>query len=95
MLSFSDAMKNEKEINEELVARIRSIMGPIASFRAAAAVTALPKTRSGKIIRKSIALLARSKHVKVTTNKNILRFFICFRYSQCCTGKMLNANAAK
>lgn len=40
-------------------------MGPIASFRVAAAITALPRTRSGKIIRKSIALLARSKQVKV------------------------------
>jgi len=58
-------MKNEEEINHELVTRVRSMIGPIASFRIAAAITALPKTRSGKIIRKSIAMLARSKQIKV------------------------------
>lgn len=62
---IADAINNEEEINQELVARVRHMMGPIASFRAAAAITALPKTRSGKIIRKSIATLARSKQVKV------------------------------
>ncbi|EFN78203.1 Acyl-CoA synthetase short-chain family member 3, mitochondrial [Harpegnathos saltator] len=43
------------------------MMGPIASFRVAAAITALPRTRSGKIIRKSIASLARSKQVKISS----------------------------
>lgn len=62
-----DATKNEKEINEELVARVRSMMGPIAALRMAAAVKALPRTRSGKIIRKSIAELARSKLVKISS----------------------------
>ncbi|XP_050454414.1 acyl-CoA synthetase short-chain family member 3, mitochondrial isoform X1 [Cataglyphis hispanica] len=60
-----DAISNEEEINQELVARVRSMIGPIASFRVAAAVTALPKTRSGKLIRKSIATLARSKPFKI------------------------------
>lgn len=67
-LSFADTTKNEQEINKELVERVRSMMGPITSFRAAAAITALPKTRSGKIIRKSITMLARSKQVKVRTS---------------------------
>lgn len=60
-----DAISNEEEINQELVARVRSMIGPIASFRVAAAVTALPKTRSGKLIRKSVATLARSKPFKI------------------------------
>ncbi|XP_020286313.1 acyl-CoA synthetase short-chain family member 3, mitochondrial isoform X2 [Pseudomyrmex gracilis] len=60
-----DAINNEEEINQELVSRVRNLIGPIASFRCAAATTALPKTRSGKIIRKSIATLARSKQVKI------------------------------
>ena len=64
-LVFVEAEKNEKQINEELVARVRTLIGPIASFRTAAAVKALPRTRSGKIIRKSIANLARSMLVKV------------------------------
>ncbi|XP_076669967.1 acyl-CoA synthetase short-chain family member 3, mitochondrial [Andrena cerasifolii] len=62
-----EATKNEEEINEELVQRVRSLIGPIASFKTAAAVTALPRTRSGKIIRKSIATLARSKLVKISS----------------------------
>ncbi|XP_011149016.1 acyl-CoA synthetase short-chain family member 3, mitochondrial isoform X2 [Harpegnathos saltator] len=62
-----DATSNEEEINQELVARVRHMMGPIASFRVAAAITALPRTRSGKIIRKSIASLARSKQVKISS----------------------------
>jgi acyl-coenzyme A synthetase/AMP-(fatty) acid ligase len=81
MFSFSDPMKDEKKINEELVMRVRSMMGPITSFRAAAAITALPKTRSGKIIRKSITTLAQSKQIKVKTNKNIFRFFIFLIFS--------------
>lgn len=62
---FIEATKNEKQINDELIARVRSLIGPIASFRIAAAVSALPRTRSGKIIRKSIANLARSRLFKV------------------------------
>lgn len=62
-----DATKNEKQINEELVARVRNLIGPIASFRIAAAVRALPRTRSGKIIRKSISDLAHSKLVKISS----------------------------
>lgn len=67
----TEATKNEEEINEELVQRVRSLIGPIASFKTAAAVTALPRTRSGKIIRKSIATLARSKLVKVDPNDTV------------------------
>lgn len=43
------------------------IEGPIAAFRLAAAVSGLPRTRSGKIARKSISDLARNKLVKVTS----------------------------
>ncbi|XP_011068419.1 PREDICTED: acyl-CoA synthetase short-chain family member 3, mitochondrial [Acromyrmex echinatior] len=60
-----DAISNEEEINQELVTRVRKMLGPIASFRTAAAITALPRTRSGKTIRKAIATLARSKQVKL------------------------------
>ncbi|KYM77791.1 Acyl-CoA synthetase short-chain family member 3, mitochondrial [Atta colombica] len=62
-----DATSNEEEINQELIARVRKMLGPIASFRTVAAITALPRTRSGKIIRKAIATLARSKQVKISS----------------------------
>lgn len=79
MKYFTDTTSSEEEIQLELVARVRHMMGPIASFRVAAAVTALPRTRSGKIIRKSIALLARSKQVKVSDkyNKNNTTLLNC------------------
>ena len=49
---------------------VRELIGPIAAFRVAAAVTGLPHTRSGKTAWKSIADLARNRFVKVT-----IRFF--------------------
>lgn len=58
-----DGAKNEEEINSDLVTSVRTLIGPIASFRLAAAVPALPRTRSGKITRKLIADLARSKQI--------------------------------
>ncbi|XP_001601268.1 acyl-CoA synthetase short-chain family member 3, mitochondrial [Nasonia vitripennis] len=57
--------KSEQEINTELIARVRELIGPIAAFKVAASVKALPRTRSGKTCRKSIADLARSKHVQI------------------------------
>lgn len=71
-LLFADSQKNEEEINQELVASVRRLIGPIAAFKVAAAVKALPSTRSGKICRKSIANLARSKIVKVNFTFTIL-----------------------
>ena len=51
---------------------IREAIGPIAAFRLAVAVKALPRTRSGKTCRKSIADLARNKAIKV-----ILGHYFC------------------
>lgn len=56
--------KNE-DINQELIANVRQLIGPIASFRIVGSVNALPKTRSGKIMRKAIAKLANSEQVKI------------------------------
>lgn len=67
----SGTMKTESSIVKELVRMVRELIGPIAAFRVAAAVTGLPRTRSGKTARKSIADLARNRFVKVT-----IRFFL-------------------
>ncbi|XP_033213389.1 acyl-CoA synthetase short-chain family member 3, mitochondrial [Belonocnema kinseyi] len=61
----NDSNKNEEEINQDLIANVRQLIGPIAAFKIAAAVKALPRTRSGKTCRKSISNLARSKVVKI------------------------------
>lgn len=51
-------------------------MGPVAAFKLVGMVPALPKTRSGKTARKSIADLARAKKVMVSYN---IDNFICFK----------------
>ena len=50
--------RDPAEISEELVARVRDRIGPVASFKNAWIVPALPKTRSGKILRSTIRKMA-------------------------------------
>ncbi|HJL84830.1 MAG TPA: propionyl-CoA synthetase, partial [Candidatus Marinimicrobia bacterium] len=47
-----------EKLEPELIQSIRSNIGAIANFRQAAIVQRLPKTRSGKILRKTIRTLA-------------------------------------
>jgi propionyl-CoA synthetase len=46
------------ELAAELVAAVREQVGPVASFREVSVVSALPKTRSGKILRKTMRQIA-------------------------------------
>jgi propionyl-CoA synthetase len=50
--------KNPDIIRSELISLVRHKIGPIASFKAAAVVKRLPKTRSGKILRGTIKKIA-------------------------------------
>ncbi len=49
---------DEEQVEEELVSLIREKIGAVAYFRNAAIVKRLPKTRSGKILRKTIRQIA-------------------------------------
>lgn len=49
---------NEPELVRELVALVRKNIGPVADFKHATVVQALPKTRSGKILRKTMRQIA-------------------------------------
>lgn len=51
----------EATLEHELVAVVREKIGPIAVFKNAAIVQRLPKTRSGKILRKTICEIADGK----------------------------------
>jgi propionyl-CoA synthetase len=51
-------MKNQDQVASELISMVRQKIGPIASFKAAAVVKRLPKTRSGKILRGTIKKIA-------------------------------------
>ncbi|MGF1510338.1 MAG: propionyl-CoA synthetase [Myxococcota bacterium] len=53
------------DITRELVERVREQIGPVAAFKQAAVVTRLPKTRSGKILRRTMRDLASGGEVKV------------------------------
>jgi len=48
-------------LREELVAAVRRDIGPVAAFRQVSIVDALPKTRSGKILRKTMRGIAEGR----------------------------------
>jgi propionyl-CoA synthetase len=49
---------DENGLRAELVAAVRRDVGPVAAFREVSVVPALPKTRSGKILRKTMRGIA-------------------------------------
>ena len=52
-------------IAAELVARVRDEIGPVASFKQVRIVRALPKTRSGKILRGTIRKMADGEEWRI------------------------------
>jgi propionyl-CoA synthetase len=55
----------EKQVCEELVARVRNEIGPVAAFKLVTVVKRLPKTRSGKILRGTMKKLADGTEFKI------------------------------
>ncbi|QNH60594.1 AMP-binding protein [Hymenobacter sediminicola] len=55
----------EEQLEQEVVSMIRNYIGAVASFRQAAVVKRLPKTRSGKILRKTLRQLADGEEFTV------------------------------
>jgi propionyl-CoA synthetase len=54
----SDVERDPHDVGAELVALVRERIGPVASFKTALIVTALPKTRSGKVLRATMRRIA-------------------------------------
>ncbi|WP_027936382.1 propionyl-CoA synthetase [Amycolatopsis sp. ATCC 39116] len=52
---------DEETLKAELIAAVRRDIGPVAAFRQVSVVDALPKTRSGKILRKTMRGLAEGR----------------------------------
>ncbi|MBV1918117.1 MAG: AMP-binding protein [Sphingomonadaceae bacterium] len=50
-------------IADEIVARVRDVLGPVAALKEVHIVEALPKTRSGKILRAAMRGIANGKNV--------------------------------
>ncbi|MDR6834081.1 MULTISPECIES: AMP-binding protein [unclassified Sphingopyxis] len=55
----------ETDIAREIVQRVRDELGPVAAFKRVHVVTALPKTRSGKILRSTIRAIANGENPPV------------------------------
>ena len=53
--------KPDQEIVNDVIKLVREEIGPVASFRTAVVVDRLPKTRSGKILRGTIKLIAEAE----------------------------------
>jgi propionyl-CoA synthetase len=51
----------EDELRQQLVDRVRESIGAVASFKQAVVVSRLPKTRSGKILRKVLRNIANGE----------------------------------
>lgn len=58
--------KTEEEVINEMVKLVRDTIGPVAAFKKVLFVRGLPKTRSGKIPRSSLANLVNDKPYKIT-----------------------------
>ncbi len=54
-----------EEIVRECIQRVRDEIGPVAAFRHAVVVDRLPKTRSGKILRRTMVQIADGENPKV------------------------------
>ena len=63
-----DAAQDSAQLRTDLVSLVRRDLGPVAAFKLVTRVAGLPRTRSGKTARKSIADLANGKqiHIPVT-----------------------------
>jgi propionyl-CoA synthetase len=57
--------RDPDQIVTEVVQMVRQRIGPVASFRTAVVVAALPKTRSGKILRATMQMIADGQDYKV------------------------------
>ena len=58
--------KMESELLHELVALVRKKLGPVSNFKKVAVVKALPKTRSGKVLRGTMRKIANGEKYIVT-----------------------------
>lgn len=57
--------RDATELQEELVMMVREAIGPVAAFKTALLVERLPKTRSGKILRKTMRAIADGQDYKM------------------------------
>jgi propionyl-CoA synthetase len=59
------ARVDAEELRKEIVALVRKEVGPVAALNEVVVVPGLPKTRSGKVLRKTMRGIADGKHVDI------------------------------
>lgn len=59
----ANCKKTDAKLSAEIIKLIRDVVGPIAAFRLITRVNNLPRTRSGKTMRKAMADFARNERV--------------------------------
>lgn len=65
VLLKDDVLIEESVLEKELIERVREAIGPVACFKRSIVVNRLPKTRSGKILRKVLRQIAGNEPVTV------------------------------
>jgi len=61
----SGVSRDPRDIASEVVEMVRRRIGPVAAFRTALVVPALPKTRSGKVLRGTMQKIADAEDYKL------------------------------
>ncbi|EDW83410.1 uncharacterized protein Dwil_GK22332 [Drosophila willistoni] len=62
-IPVENCKKTDAKLSTEIIKLIRDVVGPIAAFRLITSVNNLPRTRSGKTMRKAMADFARNEKV--------------------------------
>ncbi|KAH8247330.1 hypothetical protein KR038_002694, partial [Drosophila bunnanda] len=62
-IPVENCKKTDAKLSTEIIKLIRDVVGPIAAFRLITSVNSLPRTRSGKTMRKAMADFARNERV--------------------------------
>jgi len=66
VVTNADCTMDDDQLKAELVQLVRDSVGPVANFKKVALVKALPKTRSGKILRGTMSKIANGEPYTVT-----------------------------
>lgn len=79
-------LKTSAKLSAEIIQKIREVVGPIASFRLVAPVKSLPRTRSGKTMRKLMADFAKNERMVLPSTIEDPTVFVDIRKSLQCLG---------
>lgn len=66
VVTNKECQLKEDQLRRELIQMVRESMGPVAAFKKVASVPALPKTRSGKILRGTMSKIANGEEYTIT-----------------------------